>query len=552
MTALNRILQALLGVALAVTLAMGATTPAVAAPSYRVSIAKVSDKTPRVGDVVRLTGKLTGRTTKASAALQRRWKGHSSWATVSSIAISSAGTFTATDKISANKDRYYRVFKASEAGRKSAHSNSVFVNVSAKVGTITMTAVANKDSSVTVSGKLNSVGGKVTVRNRTSGTSTWSSYNLGVGSDGSYSATVRFPVGLRDIQLYRAATSDVTSVTSKTITIKVHDGVTVVSEKAISFATQNVPDGNRLVCYPPLVTTEGVNGVLTTYADGTTSRIDPVTQVQRVGTKACSSTAPTLTTISPDSGRLTGGGVTTLTGTGLASVTAVTFTPIVKASWTISGDGVMPVIPATFDTNSDSSLQVTVPQGLGGATTITVASALGEATTTYTYVATWRDPTQQEQGFLDAVNRWRAVGYPCRGDGVVYKGPTLTWNGQWADVMESHSIDMVRRYPAYILLQSGNPGGWLHQAPNILPGYRLGLSGLSRGGGEVAQGAFGSGSGVLTPTPIEAQEAADAFIHSEGHCVILLNLNMRQLGAGQAYGMGDAKTMVAYWTALAG
>ena len=528
-------------------------TPAHAASSYKVTIATVSDRTPHVGDVVRFTGRLTGRTVKATVALQRRWKGHSAWTTVSTVEVTSTGRFSATDVVTATTDRYYRTYKAAETGRKKDVSSSVFVNVSAKVGTITIAAVADNQLLAHITGKVNSSGGTVTLRDRAAGARTWHSEQLGgIEPDGTFDAMDRYPQGLHEFQAYRAATKTTTSATSRIVTVKIHDGVTVVSQKVLPFTTRNVSDSDRLVCYVPLITTKGVNGLLTTYADGSFLRKEPVTQVQQVGTKPCSSSAPALTSVGPDSGRLAGGGVITLTGAGLASVTAVTFTPIAKPSWTISGDGVMPALPAAFDSSSDTSLKVTVPQGLGGATTITVTSALGKATTNYTYVATWREPSRQEQQFLDAVNRWRVAGYQCYGDGVVYKGAALTWNGQWADVMESHSIDMVRRYPAYQAMAAAHYDNWLHNAPNVVPTYRLAFSGLSRGGGEVAQGEFGSGSGVLTPSPIDPQDAADAFVYSGGHCAILLNPNMTQLGAGQAYGMGDAKTTTAYWTALAG
>lgn len=82
--------------------------------------------------------------------------------------------------------------------------------------------------------------------------------------------------------------------------------------------------------------------------------------------------APTVTALSPGSGPVTGGTPITLTGTGLTTTAQVT----------LGG------VPVAFDVISDTALALQAPPGTAGAANLTVITAAGAATATYTYLPT--------------------------------------------------------------------------------------------------------------------------------------------------------------------
>jgi len=88
--------------------------------------------------------------------------------------------------------------------------------------------------------------------------------------------------------------------------------------------------------------------------------------------------APGPITIDPDSGPETGGNLITVTGSGLAATTAVTFEPVPPGT----GGG-----PAFFDVLDDNTLTVQVPPGAGTAQ-VTVTTPGGTSTVPYTYLPT--------------------------------------------------------------------------------------------------------------------------------------------------------------------
>ncbi|WP_047307490.1 IPT/TIG domain-containing protein, partial [Rhodopseudomonas palustris] len=83
--------------------------------------------------------------------------------------------------------------------------------------------------------------------------------------------------------------------------------------------------------------------------------------------------APTIDTITPNSGPVAGGTSVTITGTDLSGVTGVT----------VGG------VAATLGTNTSTSIAITTPAGTAGAQNVVVTTAGGSATSTggFTYIA---------------------------------------------------------------------------------------------------------------------------------------------------------------------
>ena len=553
MRMVNKLAALVAGLGLVLGLLTGGAVPAQAATKYKVSITAVSNRTPLVGDQVSISGRLTGATSKWTVKLQRRWKGSKKWSTINIVPVDASGRFTAVDTMSANKDRYYRISKVKEGSRKAAVSKSVFVNVSAPKNSVTFTVTQAGAGPVTVSGRAATGGGTVTVRSRAAGQSTWNSSRVNVAKDATFSLSQRYAAGLREFQVDRPAVGGMKAVTSATLSIQVLAEVAITGEVKVPFGTTTVTNPDRLACTEPAVVTAGIEGVAWTMTDGTTRLVQaPVNQIVEVGTKSCSGAAPVITASSSSTGPLAGGETLTLTGTGLDSTAAVTFTPIVRADWTTSGDGWMPSVPARFEPVSATELRITIPAGIGGTATITVTSPLGAATTIYTYVATSRPPTVAEQAFLDEVNRYRTAGYDCDGEQFLQAAP-LAWEGRWADISLAHSRDIIYRWDAYQELYAAGGIDALHGAPNIVGGWRKIVDGLDVSGAEVLTGTpiADPKAPVVAVDEIDARYAVGSLMSSLSHCRALMNPARTKMGIGAAAGtVGPSAAPVRFWTAL--
>ena len=125
-------------------------------------------------------------------------------------------------------------------------------------------------------------------------------------------------------------------------------------------------------------------------------------------------TAPVLASLSPSVGPLTGGGVTTITGSGLAFTTGVTF-----------ATGSTNVRPSSFAILSDNQLAVIVPPGSGPTAQVSVTNAVGPSATTLTYTYTGIPPP-----VLTTINP--TTGPAAGGNQVVLTGTGFTYTTQVA------------------------------------------------------------------------------------------------------------------------
>ncbi|MEV0033900.1 IPT/TIG domain-containing protein [Nocardia sp. NPDC050793] len=150
----------------------------------------------------------------------------------------------------------------------------------------------------------------------------------------------------------------VTGGTLVTLTGTGFTGATAVSFGATAATSYFVLSDNLLVALSPAGT--GTVAVTVTTAGGTSAGV-PFTYVP----------VPTLTSISPTSGPVTGGTTVTLTGTGFTGATAVFF-------------GILPA--TSFTVNSDTQITAVAPIGLG-TVPVTVTTAGGTSNgVLYTYV----------------------------------------------------------------------------------------------------------------------------------------------------------------------
>ncbi|MGV9823583.1 IPT/TIG domain-containing protein [Nocardia xishanensis] len=154
------------------------------------------------------------------------------------------------------------------------------------------------------------------------------------------------------------STGPVTGGTLVTLTGTGFTGATAVSFGATPATSYFVLSDNLLVALSPAGI--GTVQVTVTTAAGTSTGV-PFTYVP----------VPTLTSISPNSGPVTGGTTVTLTGTGFTGATAVRF-------------GILPA--TSFTVNSDTQITAVTPVGLGTvAVTVTTAGGTSNGVP-YTYV----------------------------------------------------------------------------------------------------------------------------------------------------------------------
>jgi uncharacterized protein YkwD len=216
---------------------------------------------------------------------------------------------------------------------------------------------------------------------------------------------------------------------------------------------------------------------------------------------------PGVATISPSSGRVSGGTRVTLTGTNLGSATKVTF-----SSRT-----------AQILAHTDNSVTVSTPAWLGGTARVTVSTPGGSATTTFLYTSYSREASTEEAAVFQLTNHARSTARDC-GATHMPAVPALTWNGTLAEAALAHSKDMIAKD---------------YFAHETMPEDISFDTRITRDG--YAWRALGENIAAGRKTPAEVVKA---WLKSPGHCVNIMSSSVTELGVARASG-GEYGI---YWT----
>lgn len=239
---------------------------------------------------------------------------------------------------------------------------------------------------------------------------------------------------------------------------------------------------------------------------------------------ATSATPPTLAAISPASGPLSGGTTVTITGTGLADTTRVTFTPLVVRSDTADGSGILPELAGAM-TEAAGTLRVVPPASLGGPHLVKVYTPTTTLTTRYTYAAAPRTPSTFEQQVLTEINERRAVSQTCHQGGASHAMPAVppvVLDESLADLALSHSRDLAARQNQYEGLSHVT---W--RTSSFTVRFRL---------GGVTSGSYGEIL-ALSPQGYDAADVVEQWMDSEsGHCESVMSATWTRAGVGVAAG----------------
>lgn len=241
--------------------------------------------------------------------------------------------------------------------------------------------------------------------------------------------------------------------------------------------------------------------------------------VDRVAT-----TPATLEGITPGNSPLSGGVTLTISGTGLAGTSTVTFTPRVERSATKDGTGILPELRGTVTAVDDTTLTVRTPASLGGENLVKVYTPSGTLTSTVSYAAGNRGLTGFEQQVLDELNARRAVAQTCTENGRTTSMPAVApvaWDGALSDLALSHSADLAARQDVYqgITHTTYGTASWT---------TRFQLAGVTGGYGEIL---------ALSPSASSAAEVVGQWMKSTaGHCTSVMNPNWTKAGVGVSTG----------------
>lgn len=219
---------------------------------------------------------------------------------------------------------------------------------------------------------------------------------------------------------------------------------------------------------------------------------------------------PTVTAVSPVSGPLAGGDTLTITGTNLKGATV-----------TFRGDttSARPTIAAQVNSSTATSITLTVPAGLGGKSVVTVTTAAGSATGSYTYITADRQLGSFEQQVIDEVNARRtASGGQVCGTTTYPAVPALPVNPKLNDVAQSHANDLGYRWAT---------------------DYRSDLSHTTAGttGSNIRFSAAGFKNPVKENTSVRyssvtASELVNYWMASPSHCSTIMTPEAISIGVG--------------------
>ena len=147
-----------------------------------------------------------------------------------------------------------------------------------------------------------------------------------------------------------------------------------------------------------------------------------------------------------------------------------------------------------------------------------------------------------KQIYLDAINNARAVAQDCGIYGIMDAAPALTWNDALYSAAYEHSEDMAESN-TFTHTGSGTESDWTAQFLNLPSGSSMNDRIKNNGYiyGKIVGENIAAGSKRDT-----AQEAIDAWILSDSHCVNLMNPAYQEVG--MAHVEKDNSTYIHYWT----
>jgi uncharacterized protein YkwD len=147
-----------------------------------------------------------------------------------------------------------------------------------------------------------------------------------------------------------------------------------------------------------------------------------------------------------------------------------------------------------------------------------------------------------KQTYLDAINNARATSQDCGVHGIKDAVPALTWDDALYKAAYEHSEDMAESN-TFAHTGSATESDWTAQILNLPSGSTMtdriennGYTYWKTLGENIAAGSKRD----------TAQEAIDAWIVSDSHCVNLMNPAYKNVGMGHVE--KDGTTYIHYWT----
>lgn len=150
-----------------VFVSMGLTAAPASAKAFRVKLA-VSATNPKVGDTIKLTGRVYPKPSQRKVYLQVQDAGSTTWRLVRRVTTAKSGQFQVAVPITEVADRAYRIYKPKQGSRRAASSKAVQITVSPAVADSTALSVSPQSGAlvggtvVTISGSGLSSASKVT------------------------------------------------------------------------------------------------------------------------------------------------------------------------------------------------------------------------------------------------------------------------------------------------------------------------------------------------------------------------------------------------------
>lgn len=235
--------------------------------------------------------------------------------------------------------------------------------------------------------------------------------------------------------------------------------------------------------------------------------------------------------LSDTSGPLAGGDTIHLVGTGLSGTTKVTFTPLGRSGFELSG---MPAIPGTnLSVTGDVLISVTTPQNLAGPAEVAVTGPNGTTVIgSYTYKSVDRSASTFEQQVLNELNAARSVPQTC-GSATYAAAGALSWDPNTADFALAYSKDSVLRSSTYLSVLGGMT---THNWPGLpYANWKFWEAGWE----DNAQDEIVMAAG----TNVSAKSVVSGWLASSAHCEALMRSKYTKASVGQ-YGVSSANGFV--------
>lgn len=590
----KKILTAVAAVPITLALALGvfaAPQAQAATKTFTPSITKLTPTSVLEGGTIKVSGKVTpaSKAKNTKVTIQVKKSGSSSYKTVKTVKLSSAGKFSSVKvKVSGVGTWYYRLCKPAGNGYKAKCTAGKKVVVKAKVFAPTFTvadATLTQGEDVVISGKVTPVaqakGAKVTIQVRPDSSSTYTTVKtVALSSSATFSGAkvATEGQGAWYYRVCKAAGSGYKAkcAAGKKVTVGPKT-VTTYQDYPVQFTnSSSLPAGQTQV------TQKGVRGttVQTFKAGSVVSTVvtAPVGEKVTVGTgTATTNPAPTCTSApklaSPTTSSLQGGGTATITGCDLQNVASVDFlswyytNPMVSVYDPSTGGFVNKRVPTGLAINNSlwpvpgrnlkitgtSSLTVTIPANLAETADVRVKYSNGTYKTVgqivYSTAYSPKSPTAAQTSFLNRLNAIRAKGVDCntgtikvdsKGN-VTYSSsvhmppaPALTFAPKLSDLATAVANDVTQRpsvQGAFNLMHTW-PG-----TPDATTKFLVAMS--SNGGGleSTVNLEDGGGAGGDNLGPM-------GWTSDTGHCATMMDPTGKYAGIGLSYGTGDQNVQI--------